>query len=55
MPMRGNTGMNILKIENLTKVYEEKVLLNNINLSIEENDRIGLVGVNGTGNQPLLR
>lgn len=47
--------MNILSAENLSKSYSEKVLLNNINLNIDSKEKIGLVGVNGTGKSTLLK
>ncbi|OZM56682.1 hypothetical protein CIB95_10690 [Lottiidibacillus patelloidae] len=47
--------MSIYLIENLTKTYGEKVLFNNISFSISEGDRIGLIGVNGTGKSTLLK
>ncbi|MTI66653.1 MAG: ABC-F family ATP-binding cassette domain-containing protein [Firmicutes bacterium] len=46
--------MNILSIENITKRYGEKILFNNISLGINEGDKIGLIGVNGTGKTTLL-
>lgn len=46
--------MKELKAENLTRTYGEKVLLNQVNFSIMEGDRIGLIGVNGSGKTSLL-
>ncbi|SFQ22045.1 ATP-binding cassette, subfamily F, uup [Desemzia incerta] len=46
--------MKELKVENLTRTYGEKVLLNEVNFSIMEGDRIGLIGVNGSGKTSLL-
>lgn len=43
--------MKQLKVENLTKTYGEKSLFENISLTITEGERIGLIGVNGTGNR----
>lgn len=45
----------ILTLENISKSFGEKVLLYNINLYINENDKIGVVGVNGTGKSTLLK
>lgn len=47
--------MNILSAKNISKSYSEKQLLNNINLGINEGDKIGLIGVNGTGKSTLLK
>ncbi len=45
----------ILSLENITKSYGEKILLDNVNLYINDNDKIGIVGVNGTGKSTLLK
>lgn len=47
--------MNFITIENITKSFSEKVLLNNISLGINEGDKIGIVGVNGVGKSTLLK
>ncbi|MFC7373541.1 ABC-F family ATP-binding cassette domain-containing protein [Fictibacillus iocasae] len=47
--------MSILLAENLTKTYGEKVLFDGISFSISENQRIGLIGTNGTGKSTLLK
>jgi ABC transport system ATP-binding/permease protein len=47
--------MNLLSAENISKSYSEKQLLNNINLGINEGDKIGLIGVNGTGKSTFLK
>lgn len=47
--------MNLLTIESISKSYGEKLLLNNICLGINEGDKIGLIGVNGTGKSTLLK
>lgn len=55
---RKKGSVRILKewrIENLTKTYGEKVLFDHISFMIHEKDRIGLIGVNGTGKSNLLK
>ncbi|WP_373600937.1 ABC-F family ATP-binding cassette domain-containing protein [Paraclostridium bifermentans] len=47
--------MNLISLENISKSYSEKVLVNNISLGINEGDKIGLIGVNGTGKSTLLK
>lgn len=47
--------MNILNAENISKSYSEKILLKNISLSINEGDKIGVIGINGTGKSTLLK
>ena len=40
---------------NINKYYDGKQVLKNVNLTIDEKDRIGIVGVNGCGKTTLLR
>lgn len=47
--------MNLISIENISKSYSEKQLLNNINLGINEGDKTGVIGINGTGKSTLLK
>ncbi len=47
--------MNYLLLENVTKSYGEKILFENINLSINQGDKIGLIAKNGSGKSTLLR
>ena len=45
----------ILTVENLSKSYGEKILFENINFTIDNGDKIGLVGVNGTGKSTFIK
>jgi len=47
--------MNIISIENISKSFSEKPLLGDINLGIDDQDKIGVIGVNGTGKSTLLK
>ncbi|WP_248925611.1 ABC-F family ATP-binding cassette domain-containing protein [Paenibacillus hamazuiensis] len=47
--------MQILSVDQLNKSYGEKVLFDNISFGINERERIGLIGVNGTGKSTLLK
>ena len=47
--------MILLNAEGISKSYSEKVLLNGVNLGINEGDKIGLIGVNGTGKSTFLK
>lgn len=47
--------MNLLTAESITKSYSEKILLNNISIGINEGDKVGVIGINGTGKTTLLK
>lgn len=47
--------MSILSAEKITMSYVDKKLLNNASLFIEEKDKIGVIGINGTGKSTLLK
>ncbi|MDF2499867.1 MAG: ettA [Anaerosporomusa subterranea] len=47
--------MNILTIENLAKSYGEKVLFRDVTFGVDSGDKIGLIGVNGTGKSTFLK
>ena len=47
--------MLLLTIENLSHSYGERILFKNVNFNIETGDKIGLIGINGTGKSTLLR
>ena len=47
--------MNLLTVENLAKSYGERVLFEQVTLSINSGEKIGLIGVNGTGKSTFLR
>lgn len=45
----------LLSMTNVNKFYNGNQILKNVNLTIDENDRIGLIGINGCGKTTLLR
>src|SRR5690625_3117699 len=45
----------MLTVENLHKSYGDKILFSNVNCTISMYDRIGLIGVNGTGKSSFLK
>lgn len=45
----------LVNLEHINKYYNGNLILNDVNLTIENNDRIGLVGVNGCGKSTLLK
>ena len=47
--------MNLLTIENMSKSYTERMLFDQVSLGINEGDRIGVIGINGTGKSTLLK
>jgi ABC transport system ATP-binding/permease protein len=49
------SGLKMISFENITKSYGEKVLFHDINFTIGERERVGLIGVNGTGKSSLLK
>ena len=47
--------MNVLTAENITKAYSERVLLDHASFSLQEGEKVGVIGVNGMGKSTLLR
>ncbi len=47
--------MNILSAENISHSFTDKVLLDDTSFFIQENDKIGIIGINGTGKSTLLK
>ena len=47
--------MNLVTIEHLTKSYTERLLFDDTAFSLNEGEKVGLIGVNGTGKSTLLK
>lgn len=47
--------MNLVTIEHLKKSYTERLLFDDTDFSINEDEKIGLIGINGTGKSTLLK
>lgn len=47
--------MNLLTIEHLTKVFTERKVFDDTQFSINEGEKIGVIGINGTGKSTLLK
>lgn len=47
--------MNILNIEHIHKIYGEKVIFDDVSCGIQTGDKIGIIGINGTGKSTLLK
>lgn len=47
--------MNIMNIEHISKIFGEKIIFDDASFGIQQGDKIGIVGINGTGKTTLLR
>lgn len=47
--------MNILNIEHVSKIFGEKTIFEDASFGIQEGDKIGIIGINGTGKTTLLK
>lgn len=47
--------MNILTCKGISKSYSEKDLLNQVELGLEDTDKVGVIGINGTGKSTFLK
>lgn len=54
-PPATHSGRKIIELKNLTKRYDNNLVLKNVNLEIERGEKIGFVGINGAGKSTLAR
>lgn len=47
--------MNILNIDHISKIYGDKVIFDDVSYGIHQGEKIGIIGINGTGKTTLLR
>ena len=47
--------MNIINIEHISKIYGEKVIFEDASFGVQEGDKVGIIGINGTGKSTLLK
>lgn len=47
--------MNIINIEHVSKIYGEKKIFDDVSYGIHDTDKIGIIGINGTGKSTLLK
>ncbi len=55
IPPGPRLGDVVINVENLTKSYDNRVLIENLNLSIPKNAIVGIIGPNGVGKSTLFR
>ncbi|NLY86295.1 MAG: ABC transporter ATP-binding protein, partial [Tissierellia bacterium] len=46
--------MNIIEVKNVSKKFDDKIVLDNISFTVEEGDIFGLIGPNGAGKSTLI-
>jgi ATPase subunit of ABC transporter with duplicated ATPase domains len=49
------SGKHVIKIENLSKKYDERVLLKDVSINIDRGDKCAIIGPNGIGKSTLLK
>lgn len=49
------SGMDVLSYENISKSFDGKKIIENINFDIKRNDRVGIIGANGIGKTTLIK
>lgn len=47
--------MNILNLEHISKIYGDKVIFDDVSYGVHDHDKIGIIGINGTGKTTLLK
>ena len=47
--------MSVINVEHISKLYGDKMILEDLSCSVDEGDKIGIIGINGTGKSTLLR
>ncbi|NLL37507.1 MAG: ABC-F family ATP-binding cassette domain-containing protein, partial [Fretibacterium sp.] len=55
IPEAPNSGWEVLKVQDLAKVYGEKKVFDGVDFTITRGERVALVGVNGAGKSTLMR
>lgn len=53
--IKNATSENVLELNNINKSFDDKIILNNINLKVYKGERIGIIGKNGGGKSTILK
>ncbi len=53
--MQKRSGNDVVKIENLEKAFDEKVIFENLNMNINYGEKVALIGKNGSGKSTLIK
>ena len=48
-------AMNLINVENITKSYTDSLLFDEASFTVDEQEKVGIIGINGTGKTTLLR
>lgn len=47
--------MNILNMEHISKLYGDKQIFEDVSFGLQEGDKVGIIGINGTGARVKIR
>ena len=53
--MKRGINLNILSVENITHSFTERKLFDKASFYLHEGDKVGVIGINGTGKSTLLK
>lgn len=52
---KNSSGDNVLELKNISKTFDNKKMLNNINFKLYKGEKVGIIGKNGIGKSTLLK
>ena len=47
--------MNILNLEHISKLFGDKMIFDDASFGVQEGDKVGIIGINGTGARVIIR
>ena len=47
--------MNVLNVEHISKLYGDRMIFDDVSFGIQEGDKIGIIGINGSGARVKIR